>query len=288
MIIHGVVDHAHNLLLLVGDRCAHFRSQIPGIGQVALVEELGRVICSAGCHQRRVRCKARPLLRLRARGQSPAQQAGPTYFCDRGHCGDANKGLALRRGHQLGPAVACSPCEQLTENAVAQTIHHQQQHGLHGCNWSHHAVQNLLNRYDSPGVRGSLRVPLHQGLGKRLGKNVAARDGGPATHGVGVRQLGQLIASQQPESGPVNECALVSLPFHRIGQRGTGGHRAEQPACQTSCHLDTFHAWPLVVHQRVLQRAIGLQLHLPEAGFVGLCRVRTQRQSEISESLIQR
>ena len=32
MIVHGVVDHAYNLLLLVGDRCTYFRGQTPCIG----------------------------------------------------------------------------------------------------------------------------------------------------------------------------------------------------------------------------------------------------------------
>ena len=161
-----------------------------------------------------MRRKAWPLLGLRPRGQPATQQAGSTHLRDRWQGGNANKGLLLRPGHQLGPAMAGSPREQLPENAVAQTIHHQQQNRLRCSDRSHHAIQDLLNQYDSPGIRGGLRIPLHQLLGKNLGKTVTPRDRSTAASCISVRQLSQLIAPQQPESGPVNICAFVSLPFH--------------------------------------------------------------------------
>ena len=196
VIIHGVVDHTYHLLLWVRDRCAHFLSKVPRICQIALVKELGGVLCSAGCHQCRMRRKARPLLRLRTRGQPTAQQAGSTHLRDRWQGGNANKGFLLQRGHKLGPAMACSPCEQLPENAVTQTIHHQKQNRLRCCDWSQYAIQDLLNQYDSLGIRMRLSIPLHQRLGKRLGKTITSHDRSTAASRIRVRQLSQLIAPQ--------------------------------------------------------------------------------------------
>ena len=219
VIVDRVVDHADHALMRVRDCRAHLGGQVGRVGQIALVEQPGRCSGAAVRQQRRMRSEARPLLRGGSQREPPAKQAGAADLSDGRQRRHADQRLPEGARHHLGPAMARAAREQLSEDADAQPIHHQQEGRMGGSDWRHDMLEYGLDRHQAPIDGRLVRVPLDQRLGEWLGELVPPRDQRFAARAVGLRQLRNLVAAEQTETCPVHEGAFVRLPGHGTRQR---------------------------------------------------------------------
>ena len=251
------------------------------------MEELRWGTGAAGAEQRGMPGEPCLLLGGSTQRETPAQQAGPADLGDRGQGCHAHQGSRLLAGHQFGPAQRADPGKQLAEDAGAQPVHHQQQHGVLHRKRAQHLVQHLLHWNHALVTRQHLGVRLLKQLREALGQRIPALNHRAAQNTVRRGKLAQLVAPQQPKPRPVDKRALVRLPAEHAGHRGADRGRAHQPACEPPRHLDAVLALGRRAQQGMSQSPVCPAFHLRETCLGGRRSMGDKRFTVCAHALVQ-
>ena len=149
VVVHRVVHHPHHLLSAIGDRCTHLRRQAAVLGQFTLMEQARRQRGIAVRKQGGMRCKRTLLLPASARRDGAREQTRAADLGHRREGGHPGQGMSQVAAHPLRPAERRQLGEQLPEDADAQPIHDQQQHGVRRCQRCDQIGEGVLHRHDA-------------------------------------------------------------------------------------------------------------------------------------------